>query len=84
MPSTYKRRAATVGYATTRGHLIAGCELMTVRRAADGAVTFEVESRSRGAGLLGRAIFPLLAPAQRRFFEEQCRSMRVLCQNAKK
>ena len=71
-------RETTVAYATTSGHLIAGCELMTVKQAADGTVRFQVESRSRGAGLLGRAIFPLLAPAQHRFFREQVRCMEEL------
>ena len=70
------RRVTTVGYATTRGHLLAGCELMTVRQDSDtGEVKFEVLSSSRGSGLIGRAIFPLLAPAQLRYFREQVRCM---------
>jgi uncharacterized protein (UPF0548 family) len=65
-----------VGYATTRGHLIAGCERMAVRhQRRTGRVTFELESISRGAGLVGRAIFPLIAPAQHRFFSSQLRCM---------
>ena len=67
--------ATTVGYTTTVGHLIAGRELLTVRRVRDGTVLFEVHSVSRGAGPIGRAIFPLLAPAQWRFFREQMRCM---------
>lgn len=78
IPPSSRRAATTVAYTTTRGHLIAGCELMTVSMAANGEVTFHVESRSRGAGLLGRLIFPVLAPAQHRFFSEQCRSMQAL------
>ena len=38
-------------------------------------VKFEVLSSSRGSGLIGRAIFPLLAPAQLRYFREQVRCM---------
>ena len=69
-------RASTVGYATTRGHLLAGCELMTVRQDfGTGEVQFAVLSSSRGSGLLGQAIFPLLAPAQLRYFREQVRCM---------
>ena len=77
------RRSSTVGYATTRGHLIAGCEEMTVRHCADGTVRFELRSLSRGSGLLGRAIFPMLAPAQDRFFGEQLRCMRAQLKIAK-
>ena len=77
-PRQGTRRSTAVGYATTRGHLIAGCEIMTVRLAHDGVVSFETLSRSRGAGPVGRAIFGLLAPAQHRFFAEQCRCMRAL------
>lgn len=69
-------QATTVGYATTSGHLLAGYELMTVRYdEADRSVRFEVRSFSRGSGPLGRAIFPLLAPAQLRFFREQVHRM---------
>ena len=77
-PPVAGRRETTVAYATTRGHLIAGVELMTVTLSADGAVSFVVDSRSRGAGLVGRAIFPLLGSSQRRFFSEQVRCMEVL------
>ena len=77
LPVQRARRSTTVGYATTRGHLIAGYEHMTVRIAEDGAVVFTVESWSRGAGLVGRAIFPLLARSQHRFFSEQVRCMRL-------
>ena len=72
------RSETSVGYATTAGHLIAGHERMTVRRRRDGSVTFEVESYSRGAGWLGRAIFPLLASSQQRYFGEQVRCMQAL------
>ena len=68
-------RSSSVGYATTRGHLIAGCEQMSVHWGEDDVVRFEVRSASRGAGLLGRAIFPLLTASQRRFFSDQCRCM---------
>ena len=68
-------RMTSIGYATTRGHLIAGCERMSVRHCPDGSVRFEVHSASRGSGLLGRAIFPFLVPAQKRFFKEQVRCM---------
>lgn len=69
------RSICNVAYATTRGHLIAGCELMTVRLCSDGRVRFDVFSGSRGSGLLGRMVFPFIVPSQRRFFEEQVRCM---------
>ena len=69
------RHSAVVGYATARGHWIAGFEQMTVRLGTDGEVRFEVRSCSRGSGPVGRIIFPLLAPAQHRFFREQVRCM---------
>ena len=69
------RHACSVGYATCAGHLIAGCEVMTVRRCADGDVRFEVRSASRGAGWLGRAVFPFIVRSQHRFFREQLRCM---------
>lgn len=69
------QRSVMVAYATTRGHLIAGREQMQVRLCANGDVTFEVSSISQGAGFFGRALFPLLAPAQTRFFREQLRCM---------
>ena len=77
LSANFDRQSSTIGYATTRGHLIAGCEEMTVRHCADGTVRFELRSASRGSGLLGRAIFPMLAPAQDRFFREQLRCMRA-------
>uniref|UniRef100_A0A7S2HS29 DUF1990 domain-containing protein n=1 Tax=Haptolina brevifila TaxID=156173 RepID=A0A7S2HS29_9EUKA len=70
------RRSTAVAYATTEGHLIAGVEHMRVTFSRDGTVAFQVHSVSHGAGFVGRALFPLLAPAQRRFFHEQCRCMR--------
>ena len=80
-PSTLEStpRACTVGYGTTRGHLLAGCERMTVRHcAADGSVYFEVVSASRGSGVLGRLLFPLLGPSQHRYFSEQVRCMQAI------
>jgi uncharacterized protein (UPF0548 family) len=68
-------RSVAVAYATAQGHLLAGVEHMRVTQSVDGTVCFHVHSASRGAGLIGRALFPLLAPAQRRFFREQCRCM---------
>ena len=84
LSATRTRHSTTVAYATTQGHLIAGCELLTVRMStsSDAAVSFELLSRSRGAGFLGRAIFPLLAPSQSRFFREQCRCMEVLMESS--
>eukprot|EP00967_Tisochrysis_lutea_P130299 scaffold225179_cov30-Tisochrysis_lutea.AAC.1 len=67
-----------VGYATLKGHLIAGEESMSVYRKASGEVCFEVLSRSRGANLFGRLIFLGLAKTQDRFFREQCRCMQAL------
>ena len=72
-------RAAAVSYATLDGHLIAGEERMSIHWAADDEVIFEVRSLSRGAGPVGRLLFPWLGPEQRRFFEEQARCMRSLC-----
>jgi uncharacterized protein (UPF0548 family) len=78
LPTRSDWRCVSVGYATTRGHLIAGFERMEVRwHAHDDSVTFDIHSESRGAGLVGRTIFPLLAPAQMRFFSEQLRCMRA-------
>ena len=76
------RRSDAVAYATTEGHLIQGVEHMRVTLSSprDGSVVdFHVHSASRGSGLLGRALFPLLAPAQRRYFHEQLRCMAVGC-----
>ena len=73
------RRHATVAYATTRGHLLAGTERMSVRWDLNGEVCFELLSVSRGAGV-GRFLFPFLAPAQHRFFKEQLRCMQLLSQ----
>jgi uncharacterized protein (UPF0548 family) len=74
------RRADARGYATTRGHLLAGCEIMTVRQSStDSSVHFEVHSASRGCGPIGRLLFPFLAPAQHRYFRDQVRCMRLLC-----
>ena len=56
--------------------LIHGADLNAQKLDADGdAVYFEVESRARGAGPIGRAVFLFLAPAQLRFFREQVRCM---------
>ena len=74
LPST--RSSASVGYATCQGHMIAGSEHMSVRLRKDGTVHFEIISASRGAGPLGKIIFPMLAPAQTRFFREQLRCMK--------
>jgi uncharacterized protein (UPF0548 family) len=74
-------KSCSVAYATLEGHLIAGVEHMTVSLDADERVWFHVHSASRGAGLLGRLIFPLLGPSQHRFFNEQCRCMQEQLSN---
>jgi uncharacterized protein (UPF0548 family) len=73
-------RTSAVSYATLERHLIAGEERMSVVWKADDTVIFQVVSLSRGAGWLGRLLFPWLGPEQRRFFEEQARCMRNLVQ----
>ena len=68
-------RFSAVSYSTLRGHLIAGEERLCVVLARDGAVECEVLSLSRGATAVGRALFPLMRPMQRRFFEDQLRTV---------
>ena len=77
------RRSCHVSYATTRGHLIAGCEQMSVRYCDDTTCLFEISSGSRGSGWLGRAVFPLIAGSQRHFFDEQVSAMAQQCRGAK-
>ena len=72
------RSEAVVIYSTLEQHLLAGEERMSVRKDTAGDVRFEVLSVSRGAGLLGRLVFPLLARTQQRFFDEQCKCMKEL------
>ena len=69
---------SAVAYATLAGHKLAGEERMAVVWAHDGTVTFDVLSISRGSGLVGRALFALLASTQRRFFGEQVSCMQRL------
>lgn len=45
-------------------------------KGGDDSVWFEVYSVSRGAGLVGGIVFPLVRPMQRRFFREQAEIMR--------
>lgn len=80
---TGDRRSCHVCYATTRGHLIAGCEQMSVRYCDDTTCLFEVSSGSRGSGWLGRAVFPFIQRSQRHFFEEQVSMMARQCRGAK-
>ena len=68
-----------ISYATLERHLLAGEERMRVSiHPRTGRVEFTVLSLSRGSGPLGKLLFPLLAPAQRRFFDEQVRCMRAV------
>jgi len=70
------RRRCSVGYSTLSGHLLEGEEKMDVVWSRDtDEVAFEVVSHSRGAGPLGKLLFPALSSTQRRFFREQCRCM---------
>lgn len=77
------RSSCHVSYATTRGHFIAGCEQMSVRYCDDTTCLFEISSGSRGAGWLGRAVFPFIERSQRHFFEEQVSAMARQCRGAK-
>ena len=79
--TTMEARRSRVGYATLQGHLIAGCETMDVvwDGTAKGPVVFQLESISRGSGLIGRAVFPFIARTQRRFFQEQADTMKRIC-----
>jgi hypothetical protein len=98
-PSRIRRgRLSSVGYGTLRGHLIEGCECMTVtwtlppppcaRRgpmandSEGGVVEFELVSLSRGAGIAGRLLFPLIKNTQMRFFREQCVTMAALARDS--
>lgn len=49
-------------------------------RGGDDSVWFEVFSVSRGAGLVGGAVFPFVRSMQSRFFREQAETMRRICQ----
>jgi uncharacterized protein (UPF0548 family) len=68
-------------YCTLRGHLFEGEERVRVvwEKHANNAVWFEVLSVSRGHGLIGKLIFPLMASTQMRFFQEQIDTMQRLC-----
>ncbi len=46
-----------------------------------GEVEFCVVSLSRGAGPLGKLIFPLIKGTQMRFFKEQCETMTALARD---
>mmetsp|Transcript_1950 Transcript_1950/g.4183 ORF Transcript_1950/g.4183 Transcript_1950/m.4183 type:complete len:221 (-) Transcript_1950:271-933(-) len=74
---------AAVAYATLDHHLIAGAERMRVSKDAAGEVRFEVLSLSRGAGLVGSLVFPLLVRTQQRFFDEQSLCMVSLVRSAR-
>ena len=61
-----------VSYSTLRGHLLAGEERLSVCRCArTGEVYFDILSISRGSNPLVRAVFPLIRPMQRAFFNDQ-------------
>jgi uncharacterized protein (UPF0548 family) len=68
-------------YCTLRGHLFEGEERVRVvwEKRSNNAVWFEVLSVSRGHGILGKLIFPLMASTQLRFFQEQVDTMQRLC-----
>lgn len=73
-----------IGYSTLQGHLIAGEERFRVSFVSnglgqsDGAVIFEVCSYSKGSGLLGSSVLPLIRPLQSRFFCDVPKSMATL------
>jgi uncharacterized protein (UPF0548 family) len=73
-----KLRRCSVGYSTLENHFIAGAESLAVSMAKNDEVVLELVSISRGSGLLGRVIFPLVANTQRRFFKEQAETMVLL------
>jgi uncharacterized protein (UPF0548 family) len=68
-------------YCTLQGHLFEGEERVRVvwEKHTNNAVWFEVLSVSRGHGVIGKLVFPLMASTQRRFFQEQIDTMQRLC-----
>jgi len=71
------RRYACAAYTTLGRHLLAGEERLSVVETKD-AVVVDILSVSRGRGL-GRAVFPLIGPMQRRFFETQLDLVEAAC-----
>ena len=64
----------------SRTHVCQGEERMRVLwfcgRGGDDSVWLEVYSVSRGAGRVGRVVFPFVQSMQRNFFREQAETMR--------
>ena len=67
----------STAYATMKGHWLSGEERITVaRRDGSGNVDLEILSYSRPApSLMGRLVWPLIAPFQTNFFESQMNSL---------
>jgi len=70
-----------VAFSTLTGHLLAGEERFRVLQSRDGIIRFEVLSFSRGAGLLGRLLLPLMRPLQHQFLRDVTQCMRRLICN---
>ena len=62
-------------YSTLRGHLIAGEESLRVFLAHSGQVDFEVISYSKGCGIMGWLMMPLIRPLQRKFLLDHADAM---------
>jgi len=71
------RRYACAAYTTLGRHLLAGEERLSVVDRGD-AVVVAILSVSRGRGL-GRLIYPLIGPMQRRFFRAQLDLVEAAC-----
>ena len=73
----------STAYATMKGHWLSGEERMTVaHRDGSGNVDLEILSYSRPApSLMGRLVWPLIAPFQTNFFESQMNSLSQLAES---
>jgi len=71
------RRYACAAYTTLGRHLLAGEERLSVVDRGD-AVVVDILSVSRGRGL-GRLVYPLIGPMQRRFFRAQLDVVEAAC-----
>ncbi len=73
------RRYACAAYTTLGRHLLAGEERLSVVDCGD-SVVVDILSVSRGRGL-GRLVYPLIGPMQRRFFRAQLDVVEAACSN---
>ena len=71
------RRYACAAYTTLGRHLLAGEERLSVVDQGD-CIVVDILSVSRGRGL-GRLVYPLIGPMQRRFFKTQLDVVEAAC-----